>query len=147
MGHSPDRIRLLSKTEASDIKVFFSANIFIIKQSMLLTFLRLLRIVSSSDSKHKKRESWLWAFSLILRKLWSKSKWIFWYAALRIRHIGNKRLCKSSLKKSFEYQIAEFCCHYKFWVKGLTWRKSGCNKLTKISCKLRFYYIMVMKTF
>ena len=50
-------------------------------------------------------------------------------------------------KKSFYYQIAEFCYHDKFWVEALAWRKSGCNKLTKMSCKLRFYYILLMKTF
>ena len=27
-----------------------------------------------------------------------------------IWHIGNKRLCESSVRKSFQYQIAEFCC-------------------------------------
>ena len=37
-------------------RYFFSVNIFIIKQSMLLTFLRLLRIVSSVDWKHNKRD-------------------------------------------------------------------------------------------
>ena len=42
--------------EVSDIKVFFSVNIFIIKQSKLLLFLGLLRIVSSDDWKHKKRD-------------------------------------------------------------------------------------------
>ena len=50
-------------------------------------------------------------------------------------------------KKSFYYQIAEFCYNDNFWVEALAWRKSGCNKLTKMSCKLRFYYILHMKTF
>ena len=52
---SPGRVGLLAKKEVSHIKVFFSVNIFIIKQSILLTFLRLLRIISSSHWKHKKR--------------------------------------------------------------------------------------------
>ena len=50
-------------------------------------------------------------------------------------------------KKSFHYQLAEFCCHDKFWVEALAWRKIGCNKLTKMSCKFRFYYILLMNTF
>ena len=50
-------------------------------------------------------------------------------------------------KKSFYYQFAEFCYHDKFWVEALAWRESGCNKLTKMSCKLWFYYILLMKTF
>ena len=41
---SPDRIGLLAKKEVNDIKGFFSVNLFIIKQRMLLTFLQLLRI-------------------------------------------------------------------------------------------------------
>ena len=49
LGDCPNRIGLLAKQEVSDFKVFFSVNIFIIKQSTLLTFLRLLRIVSSND--------------------------------------------------------------------------------------------------
>ena len=40
-------------------------------------------------------------------------------------------------KKSFYYQNAEFCHHDKFWVEALVWKKSGCNKLTKMSCKSR----------
>ena len=44
-GDSPGRIGLLAKKGMKDIKVFFSHNIFMIKQTMLLTFLRLLRIV------------------------------------------------------------------------------------------------------
>ena len=36
--------------------IFFSLNIFIIKKSMLLTFLRLLRIVNSGDWEHRKRD-------------------------------------------------------------------------------------------
>ena len=65
-------------------------------------------------------ESWLWAISLILKKLWSKPKWTFLYAALQ-----NLACC-------FYYQIAEFCHHDKFWVEALAWRKSGWNKLTKL---------------
>ena len=49
LGDSPGRIGLLEKKKMKDMKVFFSLNIFIIKQSMLLTLLRLLRIVSSGD--------------------------------------------------------------------------------------------------
>ena len=50
-------------------------------------------------------------------------------------------------RKSFYYQIAEFYYHDKFWVEEVAWRKSECNKLTKMSFKLRFYYILLMKTF
>ena len=45
-----------------------------------------------------------------------------------IWHIDNKRFCKSSVRKRVQYQIAEFCCHGKFWVEVLAWRKSECNK-------------------
>ena len=47
LGDSPDTIGLLTKKEVNDIKGFFSGNIFIIKQSLLLTFLRLLRIAQN----------------------------------------------------------------------------------------------------
>ena len=40
-------------------------------------------------------------------------------------------------KKSFYYQNAEFCYLDKSWVEPLAWRKSGCNVLTKVSCKSR----------
>ena len=49
LGESIDRIGLLAKKVVSYIKVFLSVNIFIIKQSMLLTFLPLLRIAGSGD--------------------------------------------------------------------------------------------------
>ena len=29
----------------------------------------------------------------------------------RIWHIDNKRLCESSIKNDFQYQIEKFCCH------------------------------------
>ena len=122
--------------------ICFSVNIFIVKQSMLLTFLRLLRrIVSSSDRKHKKRNyriypkifyevdygplAWFWEnFGANQNKPFHTQHYGIW-------HIGNKRLYESSAKKSFQYQIAEICCHYDFWVEALAWRKSGCNKLIK----------------
>ena len=56
LGNSSDRIGLLAKRKWVISRLFFSFNIFIIKQSMLLTFLRLRRIVSSDDWKHKKRD-------------------------------------------------------------------------------------------
>ena len=70
-------IGLPVKKEASDIKVF--VNIYIIKQSMLLTFLWLLRIVQVMESTKRGTTEFIqkffrgltmgWAFSLILRKL------------------------------------------------------------------------------
>ena len=36
-----------------------------------------------------------------------------------ICHIGNKILHESLVRKSFYYQIAEFCCYYKFWEEAL----------------------------
>ena len=56
LGESIDRIGLLAKKVVSYIKVFLSVNIFIIKQSMLLTFLPLLRIAGSGDWKNKKTD-------------------------------------------------------------------------------------------
>ena len=50
MSDSPDRIWLLAKKEVNDIEGFFSVNMFKIKQSMLLTFLRLLKIVQAIES-------------------------------------------------------------------------------------------------
>ena len=139
------------------MKWFFSVYIFIVKQSMMLTFLRLFWIVSSSDWKHKKKglqglptnllESWLWAFSLILRKLWSKSNWTFPYAALQNLAYWPRKIMRIFSKNSFHYQTAQFCRHKTFSVKTLAWKKSGCNRLTNMGCKWRFYYILAMKTF
>ena len=66
----------------------FVVNIFVIKQNILITFSPLLRIVSSSEKGTSKfickfAKEILWVFGLILRKLCSKSKWTFSYAALR----------------------------------------------------------------
>ena len=56
MGGSSDRIGLLAEKEGAWYQGFFSFNIFIIKQSMLLIFLWLLRLISSDDWKHKKKD-------------------------------------------------------------------------------------------
>ena len=53
-----------------------------------------------------------------------------WMVA-RLSNARNKSLCESSVKKSFQYQIAEFCYNDKFEVETLALKKSRCNKLTK----------------
>ena len=50
LSDSSDRIWLLAKKEVNDIEGYFSVNIFKIKQSMFLTFLRLLKIVQAIGS-------------------------------------------------------------------------------------------------
>ena len=95
-----------------------------IKQSMLLTFLWLLKIVRPSDWKYKKRDYKIYPW-ISQRIVYGLLAW-FWenfgvnpYEPFHTQHCGilhidNKSLCESSIKKSFQYQIAECCCHYKF---------------------------------
>ena len=102
------RLALLAKKEVRNIKVFFSVSIFIIKQSMLLRFLQLLRIVNSSDWKHKKREYRIYS-QFFLRADYGPLAW-FWESfgldpnePFHAQHYGtwlngNKRLCESPLE-------------------------------------------------
>ena len=64
-----------------------------------------------------------------------------------MQHYGIWKIMRIFTKKSFQYQTTEFSYLDKFWVEPLAREKSGSNKLTKMSFKLRFYYILVMKTF
>ena len=114
-GDSADRIGLLPKKEVSDIKVFFHVNIFIIKQSMLLIFLRLLRIFSSGDWKHKKRDHriYLQIFQGLdygpLAQFWENFGVTlnepFYTEHYGIWHHDNKRLCESLVKKASSIKL------------------------------------------
>ena len=95
---------------------------------MLLTFLRLLRIVKSGEWKYEKKDYRIYPqfFAELTMGLGVNPNEQFHTQHYRIWH-SNQRLCESLVKKSFRYQVAEF--YYQ------------------VSCKLRFYYILVMKTF
>ena len=62
LGESPGRIGLLAKKGSEWYQVFFSDNIFIIKQNILLTFLRLLRIVQVIGSTRRETTEFIHNF-------------------------------------------------------------------------------------
>ena len=72
---------------------------------------------------------WSWVVVSCGDKVMAGCGWS-WMAA-RLSNARNKSLCESSVKKSFQYQIAEFCYNDKFEVETLALKKSRCNKLTK----------------
>ena len=74
---------------------------------MLLTFLWLLKIVRSSNRKHKKKNTeFIHKFP---RELTMDPE-----QHIQIWHPDKESLCDSLIKKCFHYQIVKFCCHDKF---------------------------------
>ena len=127
----------------------------------MLTFLRLLKIVFSRDWKRKKMDyriyphvywrvncgslAWFWEkLGVNPNELFHTQYRNLKFGILVMKDLVNLRWKRAS---SFQYQIAEFFCQDKFRVEALAWRKSGCNRLVKMSSKLRFLHILVIKTF
>ena len=62
-------------------------------------------------------------------------------------HIDSKRLCESSIKRAYSIKLQNLAAMISSEQKCWHEEKVDVKKLTKMSCKLRFYDMLVMKTF